>query len=245
MNFARSGPPSDADSEAIGWASYFTPAVGCKSAAPIDAGGRSVAPAIQVLNWFHSLFGLFLSAWGAFVLSFLDSTVLFVIPFGNDALIVYLVARNHELMWLYPLLMTAGSLLGAASTYWIGHKLGEKELPRFVSGKHLDRLKKRVSNAGAGTLALAAVLPPPFPLTPFVLTCGALEVNRRRFFALFGLMRLVRFGVEAVLADRYGRGVLRFLHSTTFEVVVGVLIVAAFGGTIVSGVVLWRRTRRR
>ena len=61
---------------------------------------RRVAPfagSVGVWQWLQSLFVYFLSWWGALLLSFLDSTLLFVIPFGNDALIIYLAARNREL----------------------------------------------------------------------------------------------------------------------------------------------------
>ena len=66
-------------------------------------------------------------------------------------------------------------------------------------------------DSGAITLALPALLPPPFPLTPFILTCGALKVNPWRFFGTFATVRLLRFGGEALLARVYGRGVLRVL----------------------------------
>src|SRR6478735_5345482 len=122
---------------------------------------------------------LLLSWWGAIVLSFLDSTVFFVIPFGNDALLIYLVARHPANFWLYPLLMTT------------------------------------------------AALPPPFPLTPFVLTCGALEINRSRFFVLFVLMHVIRFGVEAIFARIYGARVLDFLQSGIVETIVIALVVVS------------------
>jgi membrane protein YqaA with SNARE-associated domain len=195
-------------------------------------------------QWLHSLFGYFLSWWGALLVSFLDSTLLFVIPFGNDALIIYLVARNPELFWLYPLLMTAGSVAGASLTYWIGHKVGDEGLPRLVSPKHLERMKRRVKDAGAGRLAIAAALPPPFPLTPFVLTCGALDLNRTRFLVLFAVVRIVRFGAEATLARMYGTKVLRILESDIVTTIAIMLTVVAIVGTVTSGIVLWRRTRQ-
>ena len=93
-------------------------------------------------------------------------------------------------------------------------------------------------------MAVPALLPPPFPLTPFVLTCGALNVNRWIFFGTFTVMRLIRFGSEAVLARIYGRGVLRLLESDGFQrVIFGFVILAVFG-TIVSAIMLWRSTRQ-
>ena len=195
------------------------------------------------MRWFFSTLGFLLSWWGALIVSALDSSLLVVLPFGVDALLIYLVARHRDTFWLYPLIMTAGSVAGAAVTFWIGRKIGDKGLPKFVSEKRLDRLREKVRNAGAGTLALSAVLPPPFPLTPFVLACGALEVNRRLFFSVFAIMRLVRFGIEAMLARWQGERLLILLQSDAFKTAVIALAVVAMAGTAASIVVLWRRTR--
>jgi hypothetical protein len=93
-------------------------------------------------------------------------------------------------------------------------------------------------------MALAALLPPPFPLTPFVLTCGALEIDRWIFFSTFALMRLIRFGAEAALARVYGRGVLRLIESQPFQMVVVGFIIIAVAGTLISGILLWRNVRQ-
>ena len=94
-------------------------------------------------------------------------------------------------------------------------------------------------------MALPALLPPPFPLTPFILTCGALAVDRRWFFGTFAAMRLLRFGAEAVLARIYGRGVLQVLESGAFQVVILGFIAMAVVGTIVSAALLWRNAHYR
>jgi membrane protein DedA with SNARE-associated domain len=113
-----------------------------------------------------------------------------------------------------------------------------------VSPGRRERLLSRVRDRGAIALALPAFMPPPFPLTPFVLTCGALRVSRRRFFATFVVARLLRFGIESVLAVIAGAGILRVLRSDTFQTVIIVFIGIAVVGTIVSGVLLWRSSRR-
>jgi len=196
------------------------------------------------MGLFHAAFGYFLSWWGAYLLALLDATMVFFLPFGVDALVIYLSARNGMLFWMYPLLATAGSLTGAAVTYWIGKKGGEIGLQRFVSPHRLERVRSRVQKQGAVAMALAALMPPPFPLTPFVLTCGALEVDRWIFFSTFALMRLIRFGSEAALARIYGRGVLRVLESEQFQAVIVAFIVVAVIGTLVSAVIVWRSTRQ-
>ena len=196
------------------------------------------------MGLFHAAFGFFLSWWGAYLLALLDATMVFFLPFGVDALVIYLSARSGMFFWIYPLLATAGSVTGAAVTYWVGKKGGEIGLERFVPQRRLDRLRCRLQKQGAVAMAFAALLPPPFPLTPFVLTCGALEVDRRIFFGTFGLMRLIRFGSEAALARIYGRGVLRMIESEQFQTVIVAFIFIAAIGTLVSAVMLWRNTRQ-
>jgi membrane protein YqaA with SNARE-associated domain len=190
-------------------------------------------------------FGVFLSWWGLFVLGALDASLVFFMPFGVDAIVIYLAARDENLFWIYPILATAGSLLGAATTFWIGHKAGEVGLDRLVSRRHLDRLRCQVRDKGAIALALPAIIPPPFPLTPLVLTCGALKVDPTRFFVTFAAMRLLRFSIGAVLARIYGRGILRVLESDQFRMVVVGFIALAVLGTIVSAVIFWRNTQTR
>ena len=184
----------------------------------------------------------FLTWWGVFLMAALDSSMLFFLPFGIDTLVIYMSARSERLVWLYPILATAGSLTGAAVTFWIGVKAGEVGLERLVPARRLERLRDRVRQSGAIAMAVPALLPPPFPLTPFILTCGALQVDRRRFFVTFGTVRLLRFGLEAVLAVMYGRSILRLLQSDVFQTVVIGFVVIAGIGTAISAILLWRQT---
>lgn len=190
------------------------------------------------------LLGFFLTWWGAYLIAALDASMVFFLPFGVDAVVIFLSARDRSLFWVYPLLATAGSATGAAVTYWLGRKVGEVGLERYVPRGRRERLLSRVRDRGAIALALPALMPPPFPLTPFILTCGALRVRPRRFFVTFVVVRLLRFGIESVLALVAGAGILRVLRSDRFQAVIIGFIAVAVVGTIVSGVVLWRSSRR-
>jgi membrane protein YqaA with SNARE-associated domain len=191
-----------------------------------------------------SLFRFFLTWWGALLMGALDSSLLFFLPFGIDALVIYLAAKQPSLFWLYPILATIGSVIGASVTFWIGIKAGDAGLERLLPANRLDRMRKRLRRPGAVATALPALLPPPFPMTPFILTAGALAVDARRFLIAFAAARLLRFGVEAILARLYGRGVLRFLESDAMQIGVIVFIVIAVLGTIASAAMLWRNTRQ-
>jgi membrane protein YqaA with SNARE-associated domain len=194
---------------------------------------------------FYSLLGYFLTPSGVVLMGVLDSSLVFFLPLGIDFVVIILTARKPELFWLYALLATVGSVAGAAFTYWIGRKVGEVGLSRLVRASRLKRVQERVNQSAAVSVGALAIIPPPFPFTAFVLTSGALHADAWSFFMTLAGVRLVRFGLEAGLAARYGRGILAWMKSSTFDVIVGVLIGLAVVGTIVSAIAVWRGTRRK
>jgi membrane protein YqaA with SNARE-associated domain len=193
---------------------------------------------------FFSFLGYFLTVPGVVVMGALDASMVFFLPLGIDFVVILMTARKPELFWLYALLATAGSLIGAAGTYWVGKQAGEKGLSRFVSARRLNHVKARV-NRGSLVVAGLALIPPPFPFTPFVLASGALGMNVWSFFGALAVVRLFRFGVEGALAHRYGTQIVRWMNTPTFQAVVGVFIALAVIGTIVSAVILVRGSKRR
>jgi membrane protein YqaA with SNARE-associated domain len=193
---------------------------------------------------FYSLLGYFLTPAGLVLMGALDSSLVFFLPLGIDFAVIVLAARKPELFWLYALLALAGSLAGAIATFWIGRKLGEHGLTMLIKPSRLEQVRKRVSHHAAVSVAALAIIPPPFPFTAFVLTSGALGLNAWVFFTTLAGVRAVRFVAEAGLAARYGKGILSWMQSTVFEVIVGVLIALAVIGTIVSAVTVLRKTGR-
>ena len=176
------------------------------------------------------------------MLALAESTVFFWFPFGVDAAVILLVARNEERAWLYPLIATAGSIIGTAATLWMGQKIGEIGIERYVPERRLKAVKAKVKKKGAA-IALLGIIPPPFPFTAFVLASGALKVNIARFLAALTAVRLARFGIEAWLAARFGRLAIRWLNSDAMQYTVGGLVVLALAGTAVMlyGLVRQRR----
>ena len=171
---------------------------------------------------------------GAAGLEALDSSGLFPPPMDVEAAIVIL-RRHSEIVWLLPFLATAGSLIGAAMVFWVGRKIGKNGLEHWISPSVLQGVTRKVRHKGAFALVLPALLPPPFPLLPFVLACGALSVSTTRFFTIFAGLRLVRFSILTALVWFYGRQILTILQTGTFRTVmavVGVLIVVGTSTTI-------------
>jgi membrane protein YqaA with SNARE-associated domain len=192
----------------------------------------------------HWIVFLFASPTGVILLAALDSTLFFSLPFGIDAAVILLAARWRDFWWIVPLLATGGSVAGALLTFWMGVKIGEQGLERWVAQKRLAQVRARVRERGAIALAVLDLIPPPFPFTPFVLAAGALDVKARIFFGTLGVCRVLRFGVEAALARKYGRSIVGWLDSDVFHDVVSFFILIAIALTVLSLAQVVRATRR-
>jgi len=162
---------------------------------------------------------------GLFLMSTLDSSFL-VFPFGNDLLLIALVSSNRDsLIWIaYVIVSAIGSVVGVLIVDLIMRKAGEKGLECFVNQKRIEKLKAKLENKAGVTLFVATLIPPPFPFTPAVMTASALQSPRGELLIAVFLGRLVRFGIEAVLALYFGRQLIAFMNSDVVTYVVYALI---------------------
>jgi len=162
---------------------------------------------------------------GLFLMSTLDSSFL-VFPFGNDLLLIALVSSNRDsLIWIpYVIVSAIGSVVGVLIVDLIMRKAGEKGLERFVSQKRIEKMKAKLENKAGVTLFVATLIPPPFPFTPAVMTASALQSPRGELLIAVFLGRLVRFGIEAVLALYFGRQLIAFMNSDVVTYIVYALI---------------------
>jgi membrane protein YqaA with SNARE-associated domain len=193
---------------------------------------------------FYSFLGYFLTPAGVLLMGVLDSSLVFFLPLGIDFVLILLAARRPEWFWLFALLATAGSVLGSAFTFWIGRKIGEVGLQRFIKPSRLKRVQERIGRGAALTVGALAIIPPPFPFTAFVLTSGAGKLNAWTFFLTLAGVRALRFGAESGLAAYYGRGIIAWMKSPTFTVAVGIMTGMAIVGTVISAVAMYRSTRK-
>lgn len=193
---------------------------------------------------FNALLAYFLTPGGLVLMGALDSSLVFFLPLGIDFVVILLAAREPQLFWMYALLATTGSVIGAGVTFWLGRKVGEVGVTKLIKPSRLRRVQDRVSHRAAFSVAALAIIPPPFPFTAFVLTSGALGVHAWKFFLTLAGVRLARFMIEAALAARYGQGIVYWMESDTFTIVVGALAAVALIGTVVSAVAVYRSTRK-
>jgi len=180
---------------------------------------------------------------GLILLGVLDSSFL-VMPLGNDLLVIILTAQHRDLMPYYAAMATAGSLAGCLIMDIISRKGEEAFLEKHVSGRRLDYVRKKVKKGAGWALAAAALMPPPFPFTPFVIAAAAFQYPRKKLFSILGGARLVRFMVDGALALLFGRGVLRIARTPAFEIAIIALIAVSILASVIS-VYTWIRKSRQ
>jgi membrane protein YqaA with SNARE-associated domain len=166
-----------------------------------------------------------LGIFGLFLMSALDSSFL-VLPFGNDLLLIALVSSNRDsFIWIaYVLVSAIGSVIGVFVIDMLMRKAGEKGLERFVSEKKIKKLKSKMENKAGVTVFLATLMPPPFPFTPAVMTASALQTPRKNLLIAVFVGRLLRFGIEAVLALYFGRQLIAWINSDVLAYFVYALV---------------------
>jgi membrane protein YqaA with SNARE-associated domain len=191
----------------------------------------------QAFQFFARMGGLGLVGFGI-----LDSSFLFL-PLGNDLLLVILTARKPEFFWYYALMAILGSMIGSTLMDAVSRKLGEAGMERMANPKRVKSLQKRLEKHAWWVLGLAAILPPPFPFTVFLVAVSGMQMKRWKVLTAVAFGRSVRFFGIALLAYRYGRQILRMAERPEVEYFVIALAVVSIAGSALS-IVKWVRSSR-
>ena len=162
----------------------------------------------------QSLYGfiLALGVFGPLVLGVIDAIL--VIPLAQDVLVVALASQHQNTWWLYALMATAGSIIGCFILDVLGRRGGEAGLKKLASQKRVDYIKEKVEKGAGKLLAVAAIMPPPFPFKPAVAGAAALQYPRSKLLSIVAVVRGIRFFGLALLAQFYGKQILRLAEFT-------------------------------
>jgi membrane protein YqaA with SNARE-associated domain len=184
-----------------------------------------VAPTVArgLRRWIFHLGGL-----GFIPLGLLDGSVI-PLPGSMDVLTIVLSARQRELWFYYALMATIGSVIGGYVTYRLARKGGKETLERKFPANKLKKVYRIFGRWGFGAIAVAALLPPPAPMVPFVFAAGAMQYPVKKFLLALTLARIVRYSLLAFLAAHYGRRVLTVITQHAHPVAIAVVALMAAG----------------
>ena len=147
----------------------------------------------SVRHWLFRLGGV-----GLIVLGLADNSVV-PLPGSMDAFTILLASARREYWWYYAIMATVGAVLGGYITYRLAAKGGKEALEKRIGKNRAEKVYKKFDQGGFLTVLVGAMLPPPFPIVPVLLTAGALQYPRRNFLTALALGRGARFFIEAWL----------------------------------------------
>lgn len=186
----------------------------------------------------HFLFEI--NYFGPLLMGVLDSSFL-MLPFGNDLLVVGLVARNHHGIPWYVLSAACGSTIGALLLALVSRKIGEEGISKLAGKKKYDRLKNHIGSHAGPVIFIGGLAPPPFPFTMVIAAAAALDYSIWRLLSINFAARAIRFALLSWLALKFGKQVMAIAKSQPFEWGMAAFIFLCVVGSVFS---LWRWFRR-
>jgi membrane protein YqaA with SNARE-associated domain len=190
------------------------------------ASAPSVAHSVR--HWIYQLGGV-----GLIPLGLLDSSVV-PLPGSMDVLTIVLAARDKSWWLYYAIMATIGSVIGAFVTFRLARKGGKETMEKRFSAERAAKIIKIFSKWGFWSIAIAALLPPPVPMVPFVIAAGATQYSTKKFLVALTLGRAVRYTALALLGVRYGRGIIGFVTHPGHP-----YIFAGVATVVIAGVILF------
>ena len=171
----------------------------------------AAAPAAHAHHGFIHFFR-HLGIIGLLPISAVDSSfVPLPIPGVTDILLIVFAAA-HSNVFLLVALATLGSAIGGLFSHAVGQAGGMAFLEKHVPKRILGRVTEWMEDHAILSVSLPALLPPPMPLSPFVLAAGAVHMSRKKFMAAFIISRFFRHCIAVWIGIRYGHA---FLHLWT------------------------------
>lgn len=212
------------------------------SAAAAEAFAPTARPRSALL---HILFSL--GIFGLFFVSLVDSSfVPLPLPGITDIMLIVLAAR-HSNVFLLLFASTGGSAVGGYLSYRVGHAGGMAFLEKRVPPRIFRLVRDWMESHSILAVALPAILPPPMPLSPFVLAAGALKMSLKKFQWTFTISRCLRHALAIWLGVHYGRHVLRLWNHLSAEYATPILVVMWTAIIASSAIAFWKilKTSRR
>ena len=157
-------------------------------------------------TWIHRLGGP-----GLILLGIIDNSAI-PIPGGTDIFVILLAAHRRGWWLYYAFMAVVGAVLGGYLTYRLAEKGGEETLEKEIGKPRAQKVYDKFKKRGFGTIAVSAVLPPPFPMVPVLMAAGVLQYPRKKFLAALASGRAARFFALALMGRFYGTAILSTLN---------------------------------
>lgn len=190
-------------------------------------------------NWIHRL-----GAAGLILLGLADNSVI-PLPGSMDVFTILLAAHKRDWWPYYGAMATVGSVLGGYVTYRLAAEGGKETLEKKIGKKRAEKVYGKFEKHGSFWVILGAILPPPFPIVPFLMAAGALQYPRKKFIAALTTGRGARFFAVAYVGHLYGQAIIGFLSQYYKPMLYFVIAVGVVGGIAGLLYLKWYRPKKK
>lgn len=165
---------------------------------------------------------------GLVLLGLFDNSII-PLPGSMDVLTILLAAHRREPWIYYTLMATLGAVIGGYLTYRMARKGGKETLEKRFSKRKVKRVYAIFERWGFVSVAIPAILPPPFPIVPMLLAAGAMQYPTKKFLAALAVGRGIRYAILGYLGAHYGRTIVRFFAQYYWPVLIALIVFAVAG----------------
>jgi membrane protein YqaA with SNARE-associated domain len=165
----------------------------------------------------HWLIGL--GGPGLILLGVADNSLI-PLPGSTDVATIVLAAHHRQPWFYYSFMATAGAVLGGYLTYRMARKGGKETLEKKFSQRKAKRVYAIFERWGFASVAIAAILPPPFPIVPILVAAGALQYPAKNFLSALTVGRGIRYSILGYLGAHYGRSIVNFFGQYYWPVLI-------------------------
>jgi membrane protein YqaA with SNARE-associated domain len=163
---------------------------------------------------------------GLILLGVADNSLI-PLPGSTDVATIVLAAHHRQPWFYYSLMATAGAVLGGYLTYHMARKGGKETLEKKLSQRKAKRVYAIFERWGFASVAIPAILPPPFPIVPILLAAGAMQYPTKKFLAALTVGRGIRYSILGYLGAHYGRSIVRFFGQYYWPVLITLIALSA------------------
>ena len=149
-----------------------------------------------------------------------------------DVFTLWLAAHHRNLGAYYAFMATAGAVLGGYITYSLARKGGKPAIEYKLNANQARKVFRRFERWGFWTVALSAILPPPFPIVLVLVAAGALQYSRKKFVSALALGRGFRYSLVAGFGSLYGNQIEAFFARYYKPALLILIGLAVLGGIL-------------
>jgi len=184
---------------------------------------KKVTTTNSALRWLIHLGGP-----GLILLGLADNSLI-PLPGSSDVATILLAAHHRQPWFYYTIMATIGAVVGGYLTYRMARKGGKETLEKKFSQRRVKRLYAIFERWGFASVAIPAILPPPFPIVPMLLVAGAMQYPTKKFLAALTVGRGIRFTILGYLGAHYGRTILKWFGEYYWPVLIALIAFSAAG----------------